>query len=460
MIEEWLHYGVRLFHLIAGIMWIGTSFYFVWLDFSFTPLAEKQPGVEGETYMVHGGFFYRVEKQRPLVMPKVLHWFKYEALLTWVSGVFLLGLVFWLRGGLALVDLNRYPMTGTMAIGVSIGTLIAGWLVYDFLWALIGALAPRLALLLSLLLGVGAIYGYCSVFSGRAAFLHVGAMFGTVMVANVWMRILPNQRRMIAASLAGKEPDWARGAGAKQRSLHNSYMTIPVLITMVSNHFSFAFDHPLNWVLLTILCIVGASIRHLMITFDRSAPAYWAVAPALVGLGLVVALTSAKFTGSVRAAEPLNSQVSWVGNSFPGADDKWVQNFFIHTKVQPDGTVNTWSHWDEGGRKFGVYKDGDVIGNKDVEANSLEVTDKAGRRWKLEVIYTDPKHQEWEFVPKEITCDGKAVTFPELFQPMALALANDGALMVALSVVIYWKFVALICRSWWTALWAKLAHKA
>lgn len=148
-------------------------------------------------------------------------------------------------------------------------------------------------------------------------------------------------------------------------------------------------------------------------------------------LGLVVALTSAKFTGDVRAAEPLNYQVSWVGNSFPGADDKWVQNFFIHTKVQPDGTVNTWSHWDEGGRKFGVYKDGDVIGDKDVKANSLEVTDKAGRRWKLEVIYTDPKHQEWEFVPKEITCDGKAVTFPELFQPMALALANDGALMVA-----------------------------
>ena len=291
MIEEWLHYGFRLFHLIAGIMWIGTSFYFVWLDFSFTPLAEKQPGVEGETYMVHGGFFYRVEKQRPLVMPKVLHWFKYEALLTWVSGVFLMGLVYWLRGGLALVDLNRFPMTGTMAIGVSIGTLIAGWLVYDLLWALIGARAPRLALLLSLLLGVGAIYGYCRIFSGRAAFLHVGAMFGTVMVANVWMRILPNQRRMIAASLAGKEPDWARGAGAKQRSLHNSYMTIPVLITMVSNHFSFAFDHPLNWALLTILCIVGASIRHLMITFDRSAPAYWAFAPALVGLGLVVALT-------------------------------------------------------------------------------------------------------------------------------------------------------------------------
>ncbi len=120
-----------------------------------------------------------------------------------------------------------------------------------------------------------------------------------------------------------------------------------------------------------------------------------------------------------------------MGNSFSGADDKWVQNFFNYTKVQPDGTVNTWSHWDEGGRKFGVDRDGHVIGNKEVEANSLEVTDKANRRWKLEVVYTDPKHQEWEFVPKGITCDGKAVTFPELSQPMAIAMANDGSLTIA-----------------------------
>jgi len=124
-------------------------------------------------------------------------------------------------------------------------------------------------------------------------------------------------------------------------------------------------------------------------------------------------------------------QITWVGNSFPGASNKWVQNFFIHTKVQPDGTVNTWSHWDEGGKKFGVYKDGDVIGNTSVGPNSLETHDRQGRLWKIEIEYTDPKHQEWEFVPKGITCDGKAVTFPELSQPMALALANDGTLMVA-----------------------------
>lgn len=135
--------------------------------------------------------------------------------------------------------------------------------------------------------------------------------------------------------------------------------------------------------------------------------------------------------GSWALAQPLDYYVTWVGNSFSGASNRWVQNFFIHTKVQPDGTVNTWSHWDEGGKKFGAYKDGDVIGNTNVNPNSLETRDQLGRLWKLEVNYTDPKHQEWEFVPKGITCDGQPVTFPELGQPMALALANDGSLMVA-----------------------------
>ena len=152
----------------------------------------------------------------------------------------------------------------------------------------------------------------------------------------------------------------------------------------------------------------------------------------LPSLRLVLALLgclTARLT--VRPADALNYSVSWVGNSFSGASNRWVQNFFIHTKVQPDGTVNTWSHWDEGGKKFGAYKDGDVIGNTNVNPNSLETRDKLGRLWKLEVEYTDPKHQEWEFTPKGITCDGKLVRFPELFQPTALALANDGSLMVA-----------------------------
>jgi uncharacterized membrane protein len=293
VLDEWLHYGLRLFHLIAGIMWIGTSFYFVWLDFSFEPLPEgrKQEGVEGETYMVHGGFFYRVEKQRPTKLPSNLHWFKYEALLTWVSGVLLLLLVYWTGGGMALVGATRIPLHPHAAMAVSAGSLIGAWLVYDLLWKYVGKAQPTIALVVSLALLVGAIYGYTSVFPGRAAFIHVGAMLGTIMICNVWMRILPAQRRMIAKRLAGEEPDWAEGAAAKQRSLHNSYVTIPVLFTMISNHFSFAFDHPLNWVVLCGLTVLGASIRHLMITIERKQTAWWAFAPAAAGLATVVFVT-------------------------------------------------------------------------------------------------------------------------------------------------------------------------
>ena len=131
------------------------------------------------------------------------------------------------------------------------------------------------------------------------------------------------------------------------------------------------------------------------------------------------------------SAADLDYSVTWVGNSFSGAEEKWVQNFFIHTAVQPDGTVNTWSHWDEGGRRFGLYKAGDVIGNEDRKPNSLETRDVQGRTWKLHVRYTDPKHQEWEFLPEKITCDGRQVTFPGLHKPTAVALANDGSLMIA-----------------------------
>ena len=137
------------------------------------------------------------------------------------------------------------------------------------------------------------------------------------------------------------------------------------------------------------------------------------------------------WTALALDAAPLDYSVSWLGNSFSGASNKWVQNFLIHTRVQPDGTVNTWSHWDEGGKKFGVYKDGDVIGNTNLNPNSLETTDKAGRKWNIEFDYVEPKFHEYDFKPKGITCDGEVVDFPGLFEPMALASANDGELMVA-----------------------------
>ena len=172
-----------------------------------------------------------------------------------------------------------------------------------------------------------------------------------------------------------------------------------------------------------------SGLRHFWL-FHSARPLLHRSMERLLAVSFCLAAVVYGFTCS-SAAEPLRYSVSWVGNSFSGASNRWVQNFLIHTRVQPDGTVNTWSHWDEGGKKFGVYKDGDVIGDTNVDPDSLETRDKLGRRWRIEVTYTDPKHQEWEFVPKGITCDGKDVTFPGLSQPMALALANDGQLMVA-----------------------------
>ena len=199
--------------------------------------------------------------------------------------------MYWAGGGVALIDYARFPMHPHVAMTVSAGTLVVAWALYDLLWKVIGRRAPQVALVASLALLLAAIFGLCRVFPGRAAFIHVGAMLGTIMIANVWMRILPAQRRMIAARLAGKEPDWAEGAAAKHRSLHNSYLTIPVLLTMISNHFSFAFDHPMNWVVLSMLCVLGASVRHLMITIEKHQTAWWAFAPAVLVLAGAVAMT-------------------------------------------------------------------------------------------------------------------------------------------------------------------------
>ena len=162
----------------------------------------------------------------------------------------------------------------------------------------------------------------------------------------------------------------------------------------------------------------------------KGVPPRIVAAQCFLGLSIAAGLSGTQ-SSTVLCPLPGRYETSWLGNSFSGASNRWVQDFFISAHVQPDGTVNTWSHWDEGGHRFGVYKDGEVVGNQDVKANSLEVRDKAGRHWRLVVEYLDPHHQEWDFVPKGIQCDGRDVTFPGLFQPTALALANDGQLMVA-----------------------------
>jgi uncharacterized membrane protein len=275
-------------HFISGIMWIGTSFYFVWLDSTFTPPTEKKEGVEGEAYMVHGGFFYRVEKRRfgAGQMPSDLHWFKWEATITWITGCLMLWIVYYSSNGAYLIDPAVRALTQTQAVLIAVGFLTGGYLVYDGLFrSPIGR--TRWGNVIGLALAAGAIWFLTHTFSGRGAFIHLGAMFGTIMVANVWVHILPSQRAIIAAAAAGREPDYELGKKAKARSMHNSYMTLPVLFTMISNHFAALTGHPANWLVLILVVVVGALARHTMITAK-----HWPLLPATAGLATLMLMTA------------------------------------------------------------------------------------------------------------------------------------------------------------------------
>lgn len=264
-LNEWLNLFIRWMHLIAGIAWIGSSFFFVWLDNSLDPPQEQKPDVEGELWMVHSGGFYLVEKYliKPGWVPDKLHWFKWEATFTWITGFFLLGVVYYMGGAVYLIKPDApLPKPAIMAIGL--GLLPVAWLVYDLLWKYVFAKQAKIGAAISYLLTLSVAYGLSFILSGRALFLHIGAMFGTLMVANVWMRILPAQQQMIDATQRGEVPDYNRGKLAKQRSMHNNYMTLPVVFMMISNHFPSTYGNKLNWFVLAGMILVGAGIRHFM----------------------------------------------------------------------------------------------------------------------------------------------------------------------------------------------------
>jgi uncharacterized membrane protein len=299
-LHEWLGLLLRWTHVIAAIAWIGSSFYFIWLDANLERVPEGGAGgagaggaagndrdVEGSLWMVHSGGFYRVERRRvgPGRMPAHLHWFKYEALVTWLSGVALLIVVYYTTGGLYLVDPARAGISAGAATWIAIGSLFAGWWVYDTLWRFAEGRFDGLATAVSLALLAVAAFALTHYLSGRAAFVHVGAMLGTIMVNNVWMRILPGQSRMIAAVGRGEEPDLSNARQAKRRSVHNSYVTFPVLILMMSHHYPGVIGGPWNAVVLLALVAFGMSARHLMI--GEGPTKRWAIAP--LALSAVVA---------------------------------------------------------------------------------------------------------------------------------------------------------------------------
>jgi uncharacterized membrane protein len=265
---EWLNLLVRWLHIITGIAWIGASFYFVWLDNTIKPpapgseLANK--GVAGELWAVHGGGFYNPQKYlvAPSELPKELHWFKWEAYSTWLSGFALLFIVYYLNAQAMMVDRGVADLTSWQAVGIGLGSLVVGWLVYDLLCkSPLGKRDLAFGVVIFAFL-VGSAYVLTHLLSGRAAYLHIGAMIGTIMVANVAHVIIPGQRKMVNAMMAGQKPDPVYGIRAKQRSVHNNYFTLPVLFLMISNHYAMTYRHEHAWAVLAVIMAAGVLIRH------------------------------------------------------------------------------------------------------------------------------------------------------------------------------------------------------
>ena len=265
-ILEWLNLLLRWLHIITGIAWIGASFYFIWLDNSLeapTKEGDLQCGVGGELWAVHGGGFYHAEKfrSRPPSIPERLHWFKWEAYWTWLSGFALLIVMYYVSADLHLIDKSVADLSKAAAIAIGVAFIAGGWIIYDLLCK--SPLARNnnvLSGVLFVLLCVAA-WGLTQIFGGRGAYMHFGAMLGTIMVANVAMVIMPSQRAMVRAAEAGQDPDPRFGIAGKQRSVHNTYFTLPVLFVMMSNHYAFTYGHRYNWALLIALSIAGALIR-------------------------------------------------------------------------------------------------------------------------------------------------------------------------------------------------------
>ena len=298
-VQEWLNLVVRWVHVVVGIAWIGTSFYFNWLNNHIRPPRRSEPGVSGELWSVHGGGFYRVVKYQvaPEQLPAALHWFKWEAYATWVSGVSLMFVVYYLGPLGIAVDPGQWdlPRWGLILFGVA--TMALGWVIYDRLcrW-----LRHRQGWLAAIGFGllVAAAFGYSQALTGRAAYIHLGALIGTLMAANVFFVIIPSQRKMVDAMSRGEAPDPESGDDAARRSLHNNYLTLPVVFIMVSNHFPSTFSHEWDWALLAGIGLTGALVRHWFNLRGRDHRNVWILPAAVVAmLALAVVAAPAEVTG-------------------------------------------------------------------------------------------------------------------------------------------------------------------
>ncbi len=261
---DWIGFGVRWLHVITAIAWIGSSFYFIALDLGLRKSDDLPEGAHGEEWQVHGGGFYHIRKYlvAPKEMPEHLTWFKWESYATWLSGAALLMIVYWAGAELFLIDPARIELNQFQAILISAASLTIGWLVYDFLCKSGLGEKPTILMILLFVLLVAMAWGYTQVFTGRAALLHLGAFTATIMTANVFLIIMPNQRIVVADLQAGRTPDAKYGKIAKLRSTHNNYLTLPVIFLMLSNHYPLAFASEYNWVIASLVFLLGVTIRH------------------------------------------------------------------------------------------------------------------------------------------------------------------------------------------------------
>lgn len=321
---DWLSFAVRWAHVITAIAWIGSSFYFVALDLGLRQRPGLPEGAHGEEWQVHGGGFYHIQKYlvAPAQLPEHLTWFKWESYATWLTGFAMLCVVYYAGADLYLIDRNVLDVSAPVAILISLASIGLGWVIYDQLCkSPLGKSDTALMLVLYAVL-VFMSWGYTQLFTGRAALLHLGAFTATIMSANVFMIIIPNQKKVVAALLAGQKPDPALGKQAKQRSLHNNYLTLPVLFLMLSNHYPLAFGTQFNWVIASLIFIIGVLIRHYFNTSHagKGKPTWtWLAATVLFIIIIWLSSVPKVLTGDDKVAE--STQALLASSHFPAVRD-------------------------------------------------------------------------------------------------------------------------------------------
>ena len=313
-VVDWLNLLVRWLHFITGVAWIGSSFYFIWLDNHLQKprdAADEDKGVGGEVWSVHGGGFYHAQKYKssPQELPETIHWFKWEAYSTWLSGMFLLILLYWYGAEVYLIDPSIAELSAGTAVAMAAGFIVGGWIIYDLLCkSPLGRNDSALGIVLFVAVSLLA-WGLCQLFSGRGAFIHFGAILGTIMVANVFFVIIPGQKKMVAAAARGEQPDPAPGIHGKQRSVHNTYFTLPVLFVMTSNHYAMTYSHPYNWAILIGITLAGALIRVYFVARHKGAASPVPVIIALLilaGVAALIAPRAGATSGEVASLEAVS----------------------------------------------------------------------------------------------------------------------------------------------------------